>query len=93
LLAGRQRDGVRAALDEVLDAQNAGDAGRLGSRLSVRPDAVHIGTDAGEWWTSKEILDAMAAAGGDDIQVVPTASTFTSWVKASRPIADLVRCR
>jgi uncharacterized protein (TIGR02246 family) len=64
------REEVRAALDEVLDAQNAGDAGRLGSMLSERPDAVHIGTDAGEWWTSKQILDDMAAAGDDDIQVV-----------------------
>jgi ketosteroid isomerase-like protein len=27
-------------------------------------------TSAGEWWTSKQILDAMAAAGDDDIQVV-----------------------
>jgi uncharacterized protein (TIGR02246 family) len=64
------REEVRAALDEVLDAQNAGDAGRLRSMLSERPDAVHIGTDASEWWTSKQILDAMAAAGDDDIQVV-----------------------
>jgi uncharacterized protein (TIGR02246 family) len=61
---------VRAALDEMLDAQNAGDAGRLRCMLPERPDAVHIGTDAGEWWTSKEVVDAVAAAGNDDVQVV-----------------------
>jgi ketosteroid isomerase-like protein len=40
--------------------------------LSQRPDAVYIGTDAEEWWTSKEILDELAAgADGDgDVQVV-----------------------
>jgi ketosteroid isomerase-like protein len=52
-------------------AQNAGDAERVRSRLSERPDAVHIGTDADEWWTSKQIVDAVAAAGGaDEIQAV-----------------------
>jgi ketosteroid isomerase-like protein len=61
---------VRAALDEMLDAQSAGRAGRLRSMLSERLDAVHIGTDAGEWWTSKEVVDAVAAAGDDDVQVV-----------------------
>jgi uncharacterized protein (TIGR02246 family) len=61
---------VRAALDEMLDAQNAGDAERLRSVLSGHPDVVHIGTDAGEWWTSKEVADAVAAAGDDDVQVV-----------------------
>ena len=61
----------RAAFDEMLEAQNAGDAVRLRSMLSERPDAVHIGTDAEEWWTSKQVLDATAAAGGgDDIRAV-----------------------
>jgi ketosteroid isomerase-like protein len=54
----------------LIDAQNAGDAERLRSLLSERPDAMHIGTDAGEWWTSKELFDAAAADGDDDIQVV-----------------------
>jgi uncharacterized protein (TIGR02246 family) len=61
---------VRAALDEMLDAQNAGDAGRLRCMLAERPDAVHVGTDAGEWRASKEVVDAVAAAGNDDVQVV-----------------------
>ncbi|HEY5362375.1 MAG TPA: nuclear transport factor 2 family protein [Streptosporangiaceae bacterium] len=60
------RDEVRKVLDEMLEAQNAGDAGRLRSMLSERPDAVHIGTDAGEWWTSTQVVDAVAAAGGGD---------------------------
>jgi ketosteroid isomerase-like protein len=54
----------------LIDALNAGDAGRLQSVLSQRPDAVHIGTDAESWRTSKEILDEVAAGGDGDVQVV-----------------------
>jgi uncharacterized protein (TIGR02246 family) len=61
---------VRAAISEMVDAMNAGDARRLRSLLSERPDAVHIGTDADEWWTSKEVVDGVAAGGDGDIQVV-----------------------
>jgi ketosteroid isomerase-like protein len=65
------QDEVRKVIDATLEAQNAGDAARLRSMLSERPDAVHIGTDAGEWETSKQVVDAVAAAGGaDDIQAV-----------------------
>ena len=62
---------IRKVFDEMLEAQNAGDAVRLRSMLSERPDAVHIGTDAEEWWTSKQVLDATAVVGGgDDIRAV-----------------------
>lgn len=62
---------IRKVFDEMLEAQNAGDAVRLRSMLSERPDAVHIGTDAEEWWTSGQVVDAVAAAsGGDDIRAV-----------------------
>jgi uncharacterized protein (TIGR02246 family) len=65
------QDEIRAVFDQLLEAQNAGDADQVRARLSERPDAVHIGTDADEWWTSKQIVDAVAAAGGaDEIQVV-----------------------
>jgi len=65
------QDEVRKVLYEMIEAQNAGDAGRLRSMLSERPDAVHIGTDAEEWWTSGQVVDAVAAAsGGDDIRAV-----------------------
>jgi len=53
---------VRAALDQLLEAQNTGDAERVRSVLSQGPDAVHIGTDAEEWWTSKQVANAVAAA-------------------------------
>jgi len=46
-------DEIRAVFDQLLKAQNAGDTERVRSMLSERPDAVHIGTDAEEWWTSK----------------------------------------
>jgi ketosteroid isomerase-like protein len=65
------RDEARKVIEETLEAQNAGDAARLRSMLSERPDAVHIGTDAEEWETSKQVVDAVAAAGGgDDIRAV-----------------------
>lgn len=62
---------VRAVIDEMNGALNAGDAGRIRALLSERPDAVHIGTDASEWETSKELVDAVAAASTDSgIQAV-----------------------
>ena len=62
---------IRAVLDQLLESQNAGDAEQVRSMLSERPDAVHIGTDAEEWWTSKQIVDAMAAVGGaDEIRLI-----------------------
>jgi hypothetical protein len=65
------QDEIRAVLDQLLEALSAGDAEQMRSMLSEGPDAVHIGTDAEEWWTSKQIVDAMAAAGGaDEIRVV-----------------------
>jgi len=58
-------------IEETLEALNAGDAARLRSMLSERHDGAHIGTDAEEWETSNQVVDAVAAAGGaDDIQVV-----------------------
>ena len=65
------QDEIRAVLDRLLEAQIAGDAEQMRSMLSERPDAVHIGTDAAEWWTSMQVVDAMAAAGGaDEIQLI-----------------------
>ena len=65
------QDDIRAVFDQLLEAQNAGDAEQVRAGLSERPDAVHIGTDADEWWTSKQIVDAVAAVGGaDEIQAV-----------------------
>ena len=65
------QDEIRKLLNEMLEAQNSGDAPRLRTMLSERPDGVHIGTDAAEWWTSGQVVDAVAAAGGgDDIRLV-----------------------
>jgi ketosteroid isomerase-like protein len=65
------QDEVRKVIEETLEALNAGDAARLRSMLAERPDGVHIGTDGEEWETSRQVVDAVAAAvGADDIQVV-----------------------
>lgn len=70
-MAGTEaQDEVRAVFDQLLEAMNAGDAQRVRSVLSERRDAVHIGTDAEEWWTSGQVADAAAAGGGGDIQVI-----------------------
>jgi ketosteroid isomerase-like protein len=71
-MAGTEpQDEIRNVLDETIQALNAGDAQRLRTQLSERPDAVHIGTAAEEWVTSKQFLDALAdLGGGDDIQAV-----------------------
>jgi ketosteroid isomerase-like protein len=63
---------IRKVLDEMIEALNAGDAGRLRLMLSERPDAIHIGTDGEEWWTSKRLLDATAADvhGESDVRAV-----------------------
>lgn len=62
------QDEIRTVLDELLEAMNAGDAPRMRTMLSERPDAVHIGTDAEEWWTSGQLV--AGAGGGDDIRAV-----------------------
>ena len=65
------QDEVRKVIEETLEALNAGDAARLRSVLSERADGVHIGTDGQEWETSKQVVDAVAAAGGaDDVRAV-----------------------
>ena len=65
------QDEIRKLLDDMLDAMNSGDAPRLRTMLSERPGAMHIGTDAEEWWSSGQLVDDVAAAGGGgDIRVV-----------------------
>ena len=65
------QDEIRKLLDELIEAQNSGDAPRLRTMLSGRADAVHIGTDAGEWWSSGQLVDDVAAGSGEgDIRAV-----------------------
>jgi len=65
------QDEIRKLLDEMLDAMNSADAPRLRTMLSERPGAIHIGTDAEEWWSSGQLVDDVAAAGsGGDIRAV-----------------------
>jgi len=93
---------IRKLLDEMLDAMNSGDAPRLRAMLSDRPGAVHIGTDAGEWWSSGQLVDDVAAAGSgagiravaDDVDVhiqgdiawVEGRGRFTRADGAERPV-------
>jgi ketosteroid isomerase-like protein len=61
---------IRVVIDELIDALNKGDAERLRQHFSRRPDAVHIGTDAGEWWTSQQFVDGVDEQASSGIQVV-----------------------
>jgi uncharacterized protein (TIGR02246 family) len=61
---------VRAVLNQMIDAQNAGDGERYRAMISNRPDAVFIGTDADEWWTGKDLVDAIAGSPSGDMTVV-----------------------
>jgi len=56
---------VRAVLNQMLVALNAGDAETLGSLLLHGPDAVHIGTDAQEWWTTQDFVKAITGSQPD----------------------------
>lgn len=70
MAATGSQDEIRKLLDELIEAQNSGDAPRLRTMLSERADAVHIGTDAEEWWSSGQLVDDVAAAGSGDIRAV-----------------------
>jgi ketosteroid isomerase-like protein len=78
------QDEIRAVFDQLLEAQNAGDAEGVRARLPERPGAVHIGTDADEWWTSEQIVDAVAAAGGAD-QIQAAADDVVIHVQGDAP--------
>jgi SnoaL-like domain len=54
-------------MDRISDEERR----RIAELLAEGADAVHIGTDAGEWWSSGQFVDGVAAAGGGgDIGVV-----------------------
>jgi ketosteroid isomerase-like protein len=54
---------VRAAVEDFIDAMNAGDRERLRSRLARSPDAVHVGTALEEWWTSDQVAETIGGGG------------------------------
>lgn len=62
---------IRVALEQMLDAMNAGDRDRLRGLLAQRPDAVHIGTDPDEWMTSEEMVGTLGNIETLSVKVVP----------------------
>jgi uncharacterized protein (TIGR02246 family) len=69
-MTDRDEQAIRAVINDQVDALNKGDAERLRQTLSMRPDAVHIGTGADEWWTSQQVADGVAEQADSGIQVV-----------------------
>ncbi|HTV12047.1 MAG TPA: nuclear transport factor 2 family protein [Acidimicrobiales bacterium] len=56
---GAAEQEVRAVLEQMRVALKTGDTEALGSLLLDSPDAVHIGTDAREWWTTQDLVKAV----------------------------------
>ena len=56
---------VRVAVEDLVEAMNEGNRERLRSRLAARPEAVHIGTDPNEWWTSDQVAASVGGGGPD----------------------------
>jgi uncharacterized protein (TIGR02246 family) len=69
-MTDRVEQAIRAVIDDQIDALNKGDAERLRQTLSMRPDAVHIGTGGDEWWISQQVADGVAEQADSGIQVV-----------------------
>lgn len=58
---GEEQRQVLAVIYELLDAQEAGNIGRMRAMLSDRPDAAHMATDGFGWETSNEAANAITA--------------------------------
>lgn len=61
---------IRMVLDQMVEAQNAGDRDRYVASLAHRPDAIHIGTDPDEWWTVDELSRSLSDGDNSDIKLV-----------------------
>ena len=69
-MTDRDEQAIRAVIDDQIDALNKGDSERLLQTLSMRPDAVHIGTCDDEWWNSQQVADGVAEQASSGIQYV-----------------------
>ena len=69
-MAGTEAEGIRAAIGEMIDAQDADDAGRLRSLLSDGPMPSISGPTSASGGSSGELLDAVAVGGDGDIQMI-----------------------
>lgn len=56
-----ERRQILAVIYELLDAQEAGNVGRMRATLSDRPEAAHMATDGLRWETSNEAANAVTA--------------------------------
>jgi ketosteroid isomerase-like protein len=86
---------VRDTVEEMLEAMNQGDRERLRATLSDEPNAVHIGTDPGEWWNSERLVEDLGGGGPSGVQVVTDEVTVhplgddAAWVVGrARFVAD-----
>jgi hypothetical protein len=68
--AAEEERRVLAVIYEMLDAQEAGNMGRVLATLSDRPEAAHMATDGVKWETSREAAHAVTAVPGDGLRLV-----------------------
>ena len=67
---GEEERRVLAVLQEMLDAQEVGNVGRVLDTLSGRAEAAHMATDGVHWETSWEAAHAVTAVPGDGMRLV-----------------------
>jgi hypothetical protein len=85
---------VREAVDELLASMNTGDRDALRRRLSTDPGAVHIGTDAAEWWNSEDVVSSVGNVTGgvhatvDDLAVHPLGEDAAWFAGTGRFVGD-----
>ncbi len=60
---------IRAVLDGMIEALNAGDRDRLRTFLSQQ-GGTHIGSDGTEWFTNDELLGSLGGGDATGIQIV-----------------------
>ncbi len=86
---------VRELSDRMLEAMNRGDRDGLRSCLSEDSSAVHIGTDADEWWSSAQVIETVGGAGrssgikviSDELTIQPLGVDAASFVGRGRFVA------
>jgi hypothetical protein len=72
---GEEEGRVLAVLQEMLDAQEVGNVGRVLATFSGRPEAAHMATDGVNWESSWEAAHAVTAVPVDGLRLV--ADRFT----------------
>ena len=85
---------IRTAIEQMVDALNAGDRTRLRALLAERPDSLHIGSDPNEWMTADEMVESLGGGEAlgtkavlDDVRVHRESEDF-AWAAGHAHFED-----